>query len=158
MPDPTNEGRYFARGNHSDAYLDYWCNAGHYSQESCPAGELVYVAARDIEGIPLYRSEVEDPQGFWGRRTGGTRQTFVEITRKIPAVQAQLDAGKTLDDIEQEYPGLADCVGIYFRNAPQVSVADGFYVFETNGRHRILSAQSIGARIPVRITGRIRRR
>lgn len=156
--DSLSSGRYFAEGNHHEAFRDYWENHAQYEEHPANVDGLVYISARDIQGIHLYDSEVQDPAGFWGRRTGGTQNTFVDIAKQIPAVKSLADSGKSLQDICYEHPELESCVGIYFTGAPEVKQADGYYVFCDNGRHRSLAAQTINGMIPVRIRSIIKRR
>ena len=56
-------------------------------------------------------------------------------------------------------PDLGPCAGIYFNpnhgNAPTLLEGDGFYVFQSNGRHRILAAKELGYSFPIRVIGKL---
>lgn len=134
--------------------MDYWAHMDDY--ESQPAdgsgGEIKYIRASDIEGIHIFETDLSDSNGFWGRRTGGTQQTFMDIAKQIPEVKQMIDSGMSLQQIRDSRPDLGSCVGIYFEGAPQVSQLGEFYIFSSNGRHRELAAQAINGVIPVRIT------
>lgn len=107
-----------------------------------------------IEGIYLGSTEMEDNSRFWGRMSGGTADSFKEIASRIPEVKSQIDAGKSLAEIRNN-PDLEKCVDIYFEpsNMPRVVKSNGYYEFNSNGRHRILAARELGHNIPVRIIG-----
>lgn len=107
------------------------------------------VFAGSIEGIEIGSSE----NSFWSQHeNGGTADSFKEIASHIPQVKSQLDAGKSLTDIRSD-PALEKCVGIYFdpSNIPRVVKGDGYYEFDSNGRHRILAARELGYDIPVKV-------
>ena len=152
--DTLSNGRYFAEGNHHEAFMDYWLNHTQYDKRPSDINELVYIKARDIQGIYLNESEVQDPDAFWrdfGNDHSKTQESFVAIAKQIPAVMTLLDSGKNVNDIRLEHPELAGCVAIYFDDAPVIDSTDGFYIFGSGGRHRSLAAQTINGVIPVRI-------
>lgn len=107
-----------------------------------------------IEGIHLGESELENPSVFWSQHEkGGTEESFKEIASRIPDVREQLASGKTMDELLAD-PELSECAGIYFANKPKVIENDGYYEFDSNGRHRILAARAAGYDIPVEVIGR----
>lgn len=157
--DPTNDSRFFVSGNHIDGFLSYWQNMDQYTETPNDSSDnIVFIRARDIEGIHLSEDEVADPIGFWGRRTGGTQETFEGISSQIPEVRSLYENGNSLQAIREMRPGLSDCIGIYFEGAPSVSALENYYVFNSNGRHRILAAYAADEIIPVRVSGSIHRR
>lgn len=156
VQDYFNSDRYFVADNHYSEYMDYWLNMGDYTEVPSESTIYKYINARDIEGIYLFDSDIANMKGFWGRRTGGTRDTFVEIAEQIPIVKSLLEAGMGLDNIRTENPELVDCINIYFEKIAQVSKLGEFYIFSSNGRHREMAAQFIDGIIPVRITSSIR--
>lgn len=156
--DKMNSERYFVNGNHSEQYMDYWTHLEEFSEITVGNDSIIYIKAKDIEGIPLSSREVCDVEGFWGRRTGGTQESFVEIAREIPSIKKLLDSGMDYAEIRSRYPELSDCVGIYFEDAPSVSMLEDFYVFVGNGRHREMAVQIINGMIPVRVKSIITRK
>lgn len=64
VQDRLSAERYFSRGNHYEEYRDYWEN-GNYTFSRNENPELVYVRARDIEGVYLSDRELGNPEGFW---------------------------------------------------------------------------------------------
>lgn len=77
VQDRLSAERYFSRGNHYEEYRDYWEN-GNYTFSRNENPELVYVRARDIEGVYLSDRELGNPEGFWTRngREGWSRETL----------------------------------------------------------------------------------
>jgi hypothetical protein len=63
-----------------------------------------------------------------------------------------MDGGATLQELSED-PKLGSCASIYFANKPKVIENDGYYEFESNGRHRILAARALGYDIPVEVIG-----
>jgi len=109
-----------------------------------------------IEGINnISDYDIDNPAQFWCQHeSGGTKESFVKIASQIPMVQSQIDLGVPLHEILND-PNLGKCASIYFNpeNMPHVTKGDGFFEFNSNGRHRILAARSVGYDIPVRVTG-----
>lgn len=103
-------------------------------------------------------ADIKNPDIFWGRDSGKTMESFLEIASHIPEVRHLLDRGASLDSLIND-PRLGKCAEIYFdsnsSHFPTVYEADGFYEFSGNGRHRILAARHYGYEIPVRVAGRI---
>lgn len=123
--DKFSSERYFAKGDHYDEFADFWENSGDgYSYIQSDQPQTQYVRAKEIEGVFLNQSEVDDPLVFWNKRytksdyadyvtSGGFNQNPVEVTK----------------------------------------VNDAFYYFSGEGRHRILAAQELDIEIPVIIKG-----
>lgn len=78
VQDRLSAERYFSRGNHYEEYRDYWEN-GNYTFSRNENPELVYVRARDIEGVYLSDRELGNPEGFWTRngREGWSRENIL---------------------------------------------------------------------------------
>lgn len=149
-----NGSDYFVKGDHFDQFED-----DYYSPDDSSYTEYDTPVQRDIspgliEGIHLGKGEVDDPSVFWGQHeNGGTAESFQEIASHIPEVRDRLAAGDTLDDLAGD-DKLSDCASIYFRNMPEVIERDGYYEFNSNGRHRILAARALGHDIPVKVIGK----
>lgn len=149
-----NGSDYFVKGDHFDQFEN-----DYYSPDDSSYTEYDTPVQRDIspgliEGIHLGKGEVEDPSVFWGQHEkGGTAESFQEIASHIPEVRDRLAAGDTLDDLAGD-DKLSDCASIYFRNMPEVIERDGYYEFNSNGRHRILAARALGHDIPVKVIGK----
>lgn len=149
-----NGSDYFVKGDHFDQFEnDYYASDDpSYTPYDTPVQRNISPGL--IEGIRLGKGEVGDPAVFWGQhRKGETAESFQEIARHIPEVRARLAAGETLDDLARD-DKLSACVGIYFRNMPEVIEWDGYYEFSSNGRHRILAARALGHDIPVKVIGK----
>ena len=50
-------------------------------------------------------------------------------------------------------PVLDDTIRSYYNNPVQVAQVGSYYVFQSDGRHRTLAAQSLDTYIPVLVTG-----
>lgn len=147
----------FVKGNNFERYLNDW--EGHdpnlFKTNMFDSPEICTIDPRDIEGIRLSDNDIADPSLFWGQHlTGGSEESFKEIAAFIPEVQAQLAAGRSLSDLIED-PRLGRCASIYFdpSNMPEVIECDGYYEFQSNGRHRILAAREMGYDMPVKVIG-----
>lgn len=147
----------FVKGNNFERYLNDW--EGHdpnlFKTNMFDSPEIRTIDPRDIEGIRLSDNDIVDPSLFWGQHlTGGSEESFKEIAAFIPEVQAQLAAGRSLSDLIED-PRLGRCASIYFdpSNMPEVIECDGYYEFQSNGRHRILAAREMGYDMPVKVIG-----
>lgn len=117
--------RYYSKGNHYDAFNEFWeSGSGDYSYVCVDNPQVEFVNSRDIEGVFLSDTEVKNPNIFWNKRysrkeyldyvsNGGINNTPVEVTK----------------------------------------VNDLFYYFNEDGRHRIIAAQELNTNIPVIIKG-----
>ena len=149
-----NGSDYFVKGDNYDQFENDYYSADESEYISYDTPIEKDISPSQIEGIHLGQQEVENPDIFWKQHeSGGTAESFQEIAGHIPEVREQLEAGATLDDLEDN-PALAECAGIYFRNKPEVTERNGYYEFNGNGRHRIMAARSLGIDIPVRIVGK----
>nr|WP_296156559.1 hypothetical protein [uncultured Blautia sp.] len=149
-----NGSDYFVKGDNYDQFENDYYSADESEYISYDTPIERDISPSQIEGIHLGQQEVENPDIFWEQHeSGGTAESFQEIAGHIPEVREQLEAGVTLDDLEDN-PTLAECAGIYFRNKPEVTERNGYYEFNGNGRHRIMAARSLGIDIPVRIVGK----
>lgn len=88
VQDRLSAERYFSRGNHYEEYRDYWEN-GNYTFSRNENPELVYVRARDIEGVYLSDRELGNPEGFWTRngREGWSRENILRRASEYPPDQ-----------------------------------------------------------------------
>ena len=147
----------FVKGNNFEGYLNDW--EGHdptqFRTNMFDAPELRTINPSDIEGISLGDNDIADPAIFWSQHmTGGTENSFKEIAALIPEVQKELSMGRSLDDLIED-PRLGKCASLYFdpANMPEVIECDGYYEFQSNGRHRILAAREMGYDMPVKVIG-----
>ena len=152
--DRLNDSRYFSKGDHFEEYRDFWENYSDYELVRSDSPEVTYVRAKDVEGVFLSDSEVQNPNGFWTRngRDGWTQDSIMNKASRISEVRTKLDTGMTLDEIAAD-PALTDAVNSYFSNPIEVEKIGDFYTFVSDGRHRTIAAQSIDAEIPVVIKG-----
>lgn len=154
MQDRLSNERYFSRGEHFEKYREFW-ESGNYPYTRCDSPQIVYVRARDIEGVYIWDKERENPQGFWTRngRSGWSRENIMRRASHIEDVRQNMEAGANIEDIEDN-PELSETIGSYYREPVQVASLGSFYVFQSDGRHRILAAQTLDTYIPVLITTR----
>ena len=152
--DRLNDSRYFSKGDHFEEYRDFWENGSDYELVRSDSPEVSYVRAKDVEGVYLSDSEVQNPNGFWTRngRDGWTQDNIMNKASRISEVRTKLDAGMTLDEIAAD-PAFTDTVNSYFSSPIEVEKVGDFYTFVSDGRHRTIAAQSIDAEIPVIIKG-----
>lgn len=149
-------GDSVVKGDNFEQYISDYYDSENSNYESLGDNSVVEtISPSKIEGIHLGTTEMEDNGRFWSQHeSGGTVDSFKGIASHIPEVRSQLDAGKSLSEIRKN-PDLGRCVDIYFEpsNIPQVVKNDGYYEFDSNGRHRILAARELGYDIPVRVIG-----
>lgn len=102
VQDRLSAERYFSRGNHYEEYRDYWEN-GNYTFSRNENPELVYVRARDIEGVYLSDRELGNPEGFWTRngREGWSRENILRRASHIQDVRQNTESGMSLDELSQ---------------------------------------------------------
>lgn len=152
--DTLLDSRFFSSGNHAEEFRQYWENLGDYTFDKADKPELIYVKARDVEGVYLNDQEVRNPEGFWTRYglDNCSKDSILEKARNIPVVRARLEAGESIEDL-MENPELKGSVSSYFDKPLCVARCGEFYVFQSDGRHRTLAAQSIDGVIPVMVIG-----
>lgn len=141
-----------------EAYDEYSNSFNDYTYETFDTVETRIIDAREIAGIDMISDrDISDSQTFWGR-SGGTFESFAEIARMIPEVQARLNNGANLSDLMLD-DRLGDCAGLFFNtnsaDHPTVYEGNGFYELSGGGRHRVMLAQMLGYSFPVRVRGRI---
>ena len=121
VQDRLSAERYFSRGNHYEEYRDYWEN-GNYTFSRNENPELVYVRARDIEGVYLSDRELGNPEGFWTRngREGWSRENILRRASHIQDVRQNTESGMSLDELSQN-PVLDDTIRSYYNNPVQVA-------------------------------------
>lgn len=122
VQDRLSAERYFSRGNHYEEYRDYWEN-GNYTFSRNENPELVYVRARDIEGVYLSDRELGNPEGFWTRngREGWSRENILRRASHIQDVRQNTESGMSLDELSQN-PVLDDTIRSYYNNPVQVAL------------------------------------
>lgn len=146
-------------GSGYQAFCEFRENMGRYTVQTEGFGGVQEIDPGSIEGIPFISgAEIKNPDLFWGRESGKNMDSFLEIAAHIPEVREQLRSGADINDLLQD-PHLGSCAAIYFcpnsPSAPTVTKGDGFYLFGSNGRHRILAARHFGYSFPMRVTGQI---
>ena len=147
-------GRYFVKGNNYDSFCDYRKNVDQYTHICC--NESKTIDARDIEGIYLNDTEVQNKKLFWNRGIRyeiDSESFFEEVASHIPEINVRLQNGDAVDSITSN-PKLKTCYELYFQKPIEVYEVDGFYEFAGSGRHRCMAAQKLGLAIPVKIVAR----
>lgn len=144
----------FVKGNHFDLYANDRLHADDLRHVPYSDHKFIDISPSSIEGIHLGKTEAEDPSVFWSQHAKGwgTFESFLQIASHIPEVRERLEAGESLSDVQDD-PIIGECASIYFANMPKVYECDGYYEFDSNGRHRILAARELGHDIPVEVIG-----
>ncbi len=152
IQDRLSNERYFSSGEHYEEFRSFWEN-GNYSYARNENPEIVYVRARDIEGVYIWDRERDNPYGFWTRhgRQGYSRENIMRRASRIRDVRQNLERGIGMEEMAQN-PDLEETIGSYFQDPIQVASLGSFYVFQSDGRHRILAAQTLNTYIPVLVT------
>ena len=149
-------GDTVVKGDNYEQYISEYYDSENSTYTSISDNPVIEtISPSSIEGIHLGTTEANDPARFWGQHeNGGTADSFKEIASHIPEVKAQLDSGRPLSDIQAD-PVLGRCADIYFEpsSIPRVVKNNGYYEFDSNGRHRILAARELGYDIPVKVIG-----
>ena len=149
-------GDTVVKGDNYEQYISEYYDSENSIYTSISDNPVIEtISPSSIEGIHLGTTEANDPARFWGQHeSGGTADSFKEIASHIPEVKAQLDSGRPLSDIQAD-PVLGRCADIYFEpsSIPRVVKNNGYYEFDSNGRHRILAARELGYDIPVKVIG-----
>lgn len=157
-PAPNGSGWTLLPGNHFDKYSDIDRHYSDHPRTAYPKEQQEFrtVNPADIEGVYLGDSDIEDPSRFWGMHNG-SRDAWMDTASHIPEVQARLESGEPLESLLQDEQ-LGKCAQAYFNpnssKAIQVDeMAGGGYMFNGDGRHRIIAARANGYDIPVRVVG-----
>ena len=149
-----NGSDYFIKGANYERFKNDYYSSENYTYNIFDKPKTVNVSPSLIEGIHLSEYDVDHPSNFWSQhKRDGSQESFREIAKHIPEVRKQLDAGRTKEDLLQD-PVLGTCTQIYFVDKTRVVECDGYYEFDSNGRHRILAARELGFDIPVEVIGR----
>lgn len=147
----------FVKGENYEQFKKDYYSPEESSYEAYDTPKEIDISPSMIEGIHLGERELENPDVFWSQHEkDGTLDSFKDVASHIPDVREQLAAGKSMDELLAD-PELSECAGIYFANKPKVIENDGYYEFDSNGRHRILAAREAGYDIPVEVIGRSNR-
>ena len=150
---------WYAKGNNYDMFCDRELNYNDYSFEKIDNPEMEFIDPKNIEGVYLDVNDLDDGGNrFWSQHmSDGTRESFNEISSNLPDLMQQIDNGKTVEEI-YEMDNLGDTARIFCTRPVEVYEinANGrkCYEFQTNGRHRILSARDVNSKMPVKVIGR----
>ncbi len=101
-------------------------------------------------------TEVNNPDNFWGMHNG-SKDAWIDTASHIPDVQDRFNSGESLYSLLKDEK-LGPCANAYFNpdNPKAIEVdamPDGGYMFNGDGRHRIIAARECGYDIPVRVVG-----
>ena len=148
----------FICGNHHQEFLRFWefYNPREFDRMIFEGNAPIeMVSSSVVEGIQISQYDIDNPVAFWGQHfVGGTIDTFTKIAANIPKVRAELELGRSLPSLLEDKK-LGKCASMYFDpvNMVQVIKHDGFYEFQSDGRHRILAARELGFDVPVIVIG-----
>ena len=149
-----NGSDVFINGDNFDSFRDDYYSVGDSVYTPYEKHIERTIPPSSIEGIHLGEREIQNPELFWSQHEShGTAESFREIASHIPEISSLLDRGTPIEEI-QNNPELEACANIYFVNKPRVIEHDGYYEFDSNGRHRILAARDLGYDIPVEVIGK----
>ena len=120
--------------------------------------ELVETMWEQFSGLGIYESNVIDTTTFTIKDTVSAIKervacgTSLRRASHIQDVRQNTESGMSLDELSQN-PVLDDTIRSYYNNPVQVAQVGSYYVFQSDGRHRTLAAQSLDTYIPVLVTG-----
>lgn len=151
----------FVKGNNYDRFISVWegYDISAYTYTDVRGDNVTeMISAGDIEGIRLGDTEISDSDRFWGMHSED-KELYSDAASHIPAVKEALDSGRSIEELKED-PVLGTCTSMYFDPEKMIKVIknDGFYEFESDGRHRIIAAREHGFDIPVKIVGILSRR
>lgn len=158
--DPLQQERLYSVGNHFPEFLDFWQNLSQYDYSQSTEKALVWVRARDIEGVSLDQQDARNMDGFWCRyKNSGnyTMKTMQKKACKLESIYQRMTIGDNMQDIMED-PALGPAAQSYLGDVISIKRIGHFFCFVGDGRHRILGAQSIDTIIPVYIEGTYSRR
>ena len=143
------------KGQNYDRYREFEENMDCYDSYKPDQSEILWINPNKIEGIMLGREELADKNSFYSQHCpGGTEDSFIsKYTQHLGELQRRLKQGESLESLMQD-DRIGECARLYCGQQEVVAVIDlgnGCYVFEGNGRHRILSAAKLGVDVPVRV-------
>lgn len=143
---------YVIKGDNFDRYYSYYYDLDNMKADTySDKVQIETVTPTNIEGVHLGKTDVENMCNFW-KMHASSKDFFLETASHIPEVRAEMGRGRSLKDMIND-PILGKCASIYFdpENIPRVEKWDDFYVFDGDGRHRILAAREFCYEIPVRV-------
>ena len=144
-------GSYVIKGSNFDQFYDDYHSDFSYKKNDSEIIETISPTL--IEGIELGESDIDNPNSFWEMHAS-IKDFFIKTASNIPIIQSELSKGKSLEEIRQN-PSLQKCVDLFFnpKNIIRVTNGDGYYRFDSDGRHRIIAARELGFNIPVKVIG-----
>lgn len=146
--------RFFVKGNHYNDFCFFRENLDLYERSN--RNEVKVINSRDIEGIYLNESEINDFHMFWNRGKEyeiDSEEFFMNVASYIPKVKMLLDERWSVEQI-QKNEIFKTCYDLYFANPIRVYEIDGYYHFVDAGRHRCMAAQKLGYDIPINVVGK----
>lgn len=157
--DSVSNGQFFSAADHYEAYKEYWENLSIYTETPTGDKQTYFIRARDVEGVYLADREVENSEGFWTRngRDGYSREAILAKARMVDSARTRFAAGEGIDSLCND-SSIGEAMGSYTSRPIRVSRLGNFYVFQGDGRHRVLASQSINGWIPVVISSEIWRK
>ncbi len=128
--DSMSDGRFFSEGNNYSDFKDYWESGGKdYEYVRTNDNSVKMINARDIEGVDVYKNDLNNPSQFWNGPGRYGKESYREFI---------------MDGKIQNTPVSVDKI---------VTNNKTFYLFGSDGRHRVLTAQELGTDIPAIIKG-----
>jgi len=126
--------------------------------------KLVYIPAESV----FWYDENAENEEFWNHEFwnhhGSNKDFYYSNAKNVDKVFRELSAGKSIDEIKKD-PDLTICAETYFtpENAIRVYQDQAYnggnrYYFDSDGRHRLRSAQDLGIMIPVKVTHILKRK
>jgi len=152
--DPVRTDLYYGAGSHVADYLDFRQNVDAYTYTETQQSVTGFVSAREIEGLGLWKQEVENHENFWSQYEDPemARQVMETQVGQIRTISKLLQTGENPELLASD-PELGNAYCNFFQNPVCAAQVGDFLVFQGEERARLFAAQTMGADIPVCITG-----
>ena len=139
-----------------DVYNEYRQKSeeGMLSYKKCDNPEITFTSPENIHEIRLSNEDVENEANFWGQH-GREAKDYEALAENIPEVMQRMKTGEPIESISKD-PQIGATARLYFHPDNMVKVYEykGTYIFDSDGRHRVLAAQRMGVDLPVKVIGR----
>ena len=97
-----------------------------------------------------------DARGFEWRHHNRTKSDYQQLVKSFEEVERECANGKTLEKLIEDRPELTSAIqaGFNGKDLPRVCRWKDAYIFDSDGRHRIMMAQELGVeKLNVRVIG-----
>lgn len=156
LSDSFSSGRFLSAGNHFKEYCAYRKIQESFTYYPYNDKRIVFVRARDIEGVNLDASEIQASDQFWTRNGNPdySLETILNMALLVDTAKPLCDSGIPIERLCEGYH-FSEALRKYLGTPVRVAAIGEYYRFENDGRHRTLASQIIDGWIPVLVTGEI---